>query len=115
MGLIDTHTHLESFLHKGVLPAVLEQARAAGVEAMVTIGTSTEDWAAYRELAAKYPGYVHYSAGLHPCAVDENWAGQVAGLEEFWQGHGSSIRPVALGEQRQQPVVRMPRQHLEEP
>jgi len=98
MGLIDTHTHLESFLHQGVLPAVLERARAAGVEAMVTIGTSTEDWAAYRELAAKNPGFVHYSAGLHPCAVDENWAGQVAGLEEFWQEKEGAVRPVALGE-----------------
>ena len=45
MGLIDTHTHLESFARKGTLAAALEAARAAGIEAMITIGTSPDDWA----------------------------------------------------------------------
>ena len=98
MGLIDTHTHLESFHHRGTLAGALERARAAGVEAMVTIGTSTEDWELYRGLAAQHPGFVHYSVGLHPCAVDENWADQVAGLEAFWREKEGSVRPVALGE-----------------
>jgi TatD DNase family protein len=39
---------------------------------------------------------IFYSAGLHPCSVDENWEQELAGLESFWTGEGP--RPVALGE-----------------
>lgn len=97
MGLIDTHTHLESFHHHGTLAAALERARTADVAAMVTIGTSNEDWGLYRGIAAQHPGFVHYAAGLHPCAVDERWSEQVAQLEAFWAAGGGPV-PVALGE-----------------
>jgi len=97
MGLIDTHTHLESFHRHGTLAGALERARAADVEAMVTIGTSTEDWALYRGLAQQHAGFVHYAAGLHPCSVDERWPEQLAGLESFWSA-GAGPAPVALGE-----------------
>lgn len=97
MGLIDTHTHLESFARRGELPAVLQRARKAGVEALVTIGTDADDWSLYRDLAAAHPGFVHYTAGLHPCSVDERWAERFALLEDFWRD-GAGPRPVALGE-----------------
>jgi TatD DNase family protein len=97
MGLIDTHTHLESFAHKGVLPAVLERARAAGVEAMITIGTSGEDWVLYRGLAREHAGFVHYTVGLHPCAVDENWERELARMDEFFASLEDG-QPVAVGE-----------------
>lgn len=95
MGLIDTHTHLESFVRHGTLPAALARARDAGLEAMITIGTSSEDWAAYRDIARAHPGFVHYSAGLHPCSVDGGWERELAQLPAFWTG---DVRPVALGE-----------------
>lgn len=95
MGLIDTHTHLESFARNGTLTDVLERARSAGLEAMITIGTSTEDWALYREISRQHADFIHYSAGLHPCSVEAGWADQLAQLLEFWQ---SDHRPVALGE-----------------
>lgn len=95
MGLIDTHTHLESFVRRGDWPAALARAAAADVEALVTVGTAADDWTLYRELAAAHPGRVHHTVGLHPCNVDENWAAQVAQMEAFWQ---SDPRPVALGE-----------------
>ena len=95
MGLIDTHTHLDSFAQRGELPAILARGRAAGLEAMVTIGTDTDDWALYRDLAREHSGLVHYSAGLHPCSVGADWAGRVAQLEPFW---GGDPKPVALGE-----------------
>ncbi len=97
MGLIDTHTHLESFARRGELPGVFERAKAAGVEALITIGTDADDWGLYRDLAAAQPGFVHYSAGLHPCSVDEKWAERFATLEEFWSGRAGP-KPVALGE-----------------
>src|SRR3954468_19764962 len=111
MALIDTHTHLESFARRGDLSGTLERARTAGLVAMITIGTDTDDWTLYRDLAREHPGFVHYTAGLHPCSVGEDWAGRVAQLEAFWgktsdpaesrarAAHPEdSPNPVALGE-----------------
>ena len=95
MNLIDTHTHLDGFARRGELPAVLARARAAGVTAMISIGTDSDDWALIRDLAFAHPGVVHFTAGLHPCSVRENWAEEVAQLEAFWAGEK---KPVALGE-----------------
>ena len=96
MGLIDTHTHLESFARNNTLPAVLLRAKDAGVDAMITIGTAPDDWTLYRGLALENRGFIHYSAGLHPCSVDADWERAVAGLPSFWRG--AEPRPVALGE-----------------
>lgn len=105
MGLIDTHTHLESFAHRGVLSETLARAWDAGLQAMVTIGTAPEDWELYRELAGLHPDRVHYTVGLHPCAVDETWAEGWNLLESFWTqadqtlpGFPALVRPVGLGE-----------------
>jgi TatD DNase family protein len=95
MGLIDTHTHLDSFASRGELPAVLRRAREAGVEAMIAIGTDADDWGLYRDIAAQNPGFVSYSVGIHPCNVDEKWAERFAQIEGFWQ---NTTLPVALGE-----------------
>jgi TatD DNase family protein len=95
MTLIDTHTHLDGFARRGELPAVLARAREAGVTEMISIGTESDDWALIRDLAVAHPGVVHFSVGLHPCCVRENWADEVAQIEAFWSG---GKKPVALGE-----------------
>lgn len=84
MGLIDSHTHLESFARRGELAPILDRARAAGLEAMITIGTDADDWGLYRDIAAAHAGFVHYTAGIHPCSVDERWEERFAQLEGFW-------------------------------
>ena len=84
MSLIDTHTHLESFFRKGELAGALDRARAAGVDAMIAIGTSPDDWEMYCGIAREQAGFVHYSVGLHPCAVDAGWASALAQVEAFW-------------------------------
>jgi TatD DNase family protein len=98
MSLIDTHTHLESFARKGLLPDILGRADEAGVATLITIGTSPDDWSLYRTLAGEHAttGRVRYTVGLHPCSVDANWPGAVAQLEAYWNAAGG--RPVALGE-----------------
>jgi len=95
MHLIDTHTHLDGFARRGELPQVLDRARAAGVTSMISIGTDSEDWVLIRDLAVAHPGVVHFTAGLHPCSVRENWAAEVALIEAFWT---AEKKPVALGE-----------------
>lgn len=94
-GLIDTHTHLDSFVRRGELPDVLFRARAAGVAGMIAVGTGPDDWSLYRELALAHRGYVHYTAGLHPCQVDAEWLEVLDRLPAFWSGE---LPPVALGE-----------------
>lgn len=94
--LIDTHTHLETFARGGTLEGTLARAREAGLEAMITVGTSSDDWALYRELATVHAGFVHYTVGLHPCSVNENWAEEIERMPAFWSG--SRVQPVALGE-----------------
>lgn len=96
MGLIDTHTHLESFVRQGTLAGALARAKEAGVEALITIGTSPDDWPVYRELAREHRGFIHHTVGLHPCSVDEGWEPAVAQIEAYWKE--SDMRPVALGE-----------------
>ncbi len=95
MTLIDTHTHLDGFARAGTLDTVLARSREAGVTEMISIGTESDDWALIRDLAGAHPDVVHYSVGLHPCCVRENWADEVAQIEAFWSG---AITPVALGE-----------------
>ena len=95
MTLIDTHTHLDGFARAGTLDAVLARASEAGVTEMISIGTESDDWALIRDLAVAHPGAVHFSVGLHPCCVRENWADEVAQIEAFWSGEK---KPVALGE-----------------
>ncbi len=74
---------------------------------MITIGTDTDDWPAYRALARAHPDLVNFTVGLHPCSVGEDWAGRVAQLEDFWKTSPaisgaarteSTLTPVALGE-----------------
>jgi TatD DNase family protein len=94
--MIDSHTHLESFAARGDLDGALSRSVAAGVTRLITVGTSTDDWEVYRKMATDRPELIAFTAGLHPCAVEENWAQALAELPQYWQDGG--LRPVALGE-----------------
>jgi len=95
MPLIDTHTHLDGFARAGTLPGVLTRARAAGLEAMIAIGTAPDDWTLNQGFARENPGFVHYTVGQHPCEVGADWESAQAQVAGFWSG---GLKPVALGE-----------------
>lgn len=97
MSLVDTHTHLETFVRHGTLDAALARATDAGVDTLVTVGTASDDWSVYRDLARTHAGRVRYTVGLHPCNVTENWREELALMPPFWDETGLA-RPVALGE-----------------
>lgn len=62
---------------------------------MIAVGTDTDDWDLYRDLAAANPGVVHRTVGIHPCGVAEAWEASMARIGPHWEG---GARPVALGE-----------------
>ncbi|MFO0896436.1 MAG: TatD family hydrolase [Pirellulales bacterium] len=91
--LIDTHAHLDDEQFAAELPAVIERAGAAGVSAIVAIGTTAASSAAAVKLAAEYPT-VFAAVGIHPNHVAE------AGPDDWDQIVALAVRPtvVALGE-----------------
>lgn len=95
MEFIDSHCHLLSFKRKNELDAVLGRAEEAGVCRFITVGTSPEDWAAYREMRGSHAGKIDYTVGLHPCYVEEGWEEAVSQISSFFMPPNA---PVALGE-----------------
>lgn len=93
--LIDSHCHLSKFHRAGTLDETLARAEAAGVGAMITVGTSLEDWELYHRLAAAHPGRVYFTVGLHPTSVEDDWEDQLKALPTYF---GTEPLPVALGE-----------------
>jgi TatD DNase family protein len=91
--LFDTHAHLHFPDFAGDLSAVLDRARAAGVQRIVTIGTDVETTTAALALAEREGG-VWASAGIHPhdaAAADEAAFAEIERL-------AASARVVAIGE-----------------
>lgn len=62
----DSHVHLASTAFTDDVDAVIDRARAAGARALVCIGESPAAAARARDIAARYPGLVHHTCGLHP-------------------------------------------------
>lgn len=66
--LIDSHCHLASHrFDPAELPALMDRARASGVERLVTLATSLGDLDANLQIAAD--SMVHACLGIHPCDV----------------------------------------------
>lgn len=93
--LIDTHCHLEKAFAKGEGEATLERMQAAGVGRCITIGTSVADWEFYYRLAAREPGRVDWTVGIHPCDIGDEWEDQLKTIPTYF---ATDPQPVALGE-----------------
>jgi TatD DNase family protein len=77
MGWIDSHCHPQ--MGTGGADAAIERARAAGVAAMVVVGTDLASSRQAVELAARHPD-VFATVGLHPhdaSKFDDEWAALV--------------------------------------
>lgn len=61
----DSHVHLADAAFANDLDQVVERARAAGAQALVCIGESTNAKRAHA-IAERFPALVHFTAGLHP-------------------------------------------------
>lgn len=72
MKFVDTHTHLydEGYENCGV--DAVARAIDAGVTHMIFPGTSVDEFAPMKSLAAKFPENVSMVIGLHPTELTEN-------------------------------------------
>lgn len=62
----DSHTHLASDAFASDADEVIERARAAGARALVCIGESPAAALRAQKIAARYPGLVWFTCGVHP-------------------------------------------------
>ncbi|HEY5220004.1 MAG TPA: TatD family hydrolase, partial [Gemmatimonadaceae bacterium] len=63
---IDSHVHLADPAFDDDRAAVIERARLTGARAMVCIAESLASAARARVLAGEHPGFLWYTAGVHP-------------------------------------------------
>lgn len=89
---IDVHVHLDK-LEEGVEVA-LQQAKQAGVERVITIGTDPNDLPVVLELAEKHAPMVFCTLGIHPHEA-ELWDHRVA---DYIREKALHPRVVGLGE-----------------
>jgi TatD DNase family protein len=91
--LIDTHAHLDFPEFAEDLEAVLERAKKAGVEEVVTIGISLASSEKATELADRYPE-IYATVGIHPHDALSLSEQHLAALETL----ARKRRVVAIGE-----------------
>ncbi len=93
MRLIDSHCHLQADRFAADADAVIEQARAAGLERILVPGWNARSSAAAVALVDRHP-WLHSAVGVHPHdaakVTPEEWAGIV--------GLAADPRAVAIGE-----------------
>jgi len=85
MGLIDSHAHLTYPEFAGRIDEVLARCDEAGVEGVITIGTSLEDARSAIELARRYAGRIHAAAGFHPHEADRVSDRDLSAMATLWR------------------------------
>ena len=86
-GWFDSHCHLPG----GEARSLVDEAIAAGVSTMVTVGCDRATSEEALAVAARFPGVVHATVGLHPHEARHG----VATIGDLFDG---PARPVAVGE-----------------
>jgi TatD DNase family protein len=94
MDLVDTHAHLALPAFEDDLEQVLTRAERTGVRRIVSVGTDPESSRRCLELAARYPGHILATAGIHPSHWSQIEPGGMAYIEEL----ARDPRIVAVGE-----------------
>jgi len=89
----DTHAHLDFPELSADIPGVVARAAEAGVERIITIGTTLEGSRRALEIAEQFPG-VFAAVGFHPSHVTEAPASITAEL----RGLAAHPKVVAIGE-----------------
>lgn len=67
-NLVDSHAHLDEIAD---VDSKLEEARKAGIVAIVAVGSGYQSNIRTLEIAQKHPGFVYPALGLHPWELGE--------------------------------------------
>ena len=92
--LIDTHAHLDESAFDTDRSAVIGNLAAAGVSAVITIGTTVESSRSALELTDEFPDNLHAAVGIQPNYVAEANPGDWEAIEQMVDEPGV----VAVGE-----------------
>ena len=65
-SFLDSHAHLADPAFDDDRAAVIDRARGGGAVGILCIGESIERAEAAHSIAAEYPGYIWFTAGVHP-------------------------------------------------
>ena len=84
LGLIDSHAHIQGREYAGETEAILERARAAGVEQIIVVGGAGDmsSNTAAVALADSFPS-VYATVGMHPHDAKDVGAEELARLKEL--------------------------------
>lgn len=94
MKTIDIGVNFHSKQLHGLEDELISRAKAAGVAAILSTGTSEPSSKTELALARRHPGYLFSTAGVHPHSAD-GWSLAVAStLQQLWQ----APEVVAVGE-----------------
>lgn len=91
--VIDTHAHLDMSVYDEDREDILARAAAAGVAAMITVGTDLESSKRAVALAERYPN-IYAAVGIHPHDVNAITMADIDAIAKV----GMSPRVVAVGE-----------------
>lgn len=80
VGLIDTHSHLQSKAFSEDLERCVSEAKSAGVASIVVCAGSAADWTRTREVAHRYG--LAYMLGIHPLLVPQSHENDLLKLAE---------------------------------
>lgn len=94
-GLIDTHAHICDAVFDADRPAVMENAREAGVAYIIAVAETLADSEKNLSLSAQYPMLLA-GAGLFPTILDPEQAAQVRDLIRNHAGRIAVIGEVGL-------------------
>lgn len=81
--IIDTHCHLYAEEFNTDRPAMMERARAAGVERFYLPAIDSSVLPSMMQMETDYPGRCFAMMGLHPCSVKENYEDELTIVAEW--------------------------------
>jgi TatD DNase family protein len=96
--LVDAHAHLDLKQYDTDQAKTIQRAKDEGVGCIINVGIDPAQWQSSLDLAARYPGYIYLSFGLHPNDIlqsDDPEAVMVR-LEELIQANPGLV--VGIGE-----------------
>lgn len=99
MRMIDTHTHLYEEQFDADRESVVERAREAGVDVLLSPAIDRASYEAMFDFTRRYPGS-YAMMGLHPTSVNDNphWKTDLETVEHYLAAPPQGIRFVGVGE-----------------